>query len=166
VGTKAQTPAAKRAAPASLAPARIQQTFSVPFAYDVTFTRDALVPDNGALLEAFTRGSSDRRHRVLPIVDAGLAAAWPELSGWLTAYFTRHADRLELVALPAPVVGGEAEKDDPRVVDRLLALFHEHHMDRHSFVLVLGAGAVQVHAMDGALVEGAVAWMRGAAATP
>jgi 3-dehydroquinate synthase len=143
VGTQAQTPAAKRAALASLRPTRIQQSFSVPFAYDVTFTRDALVPDNGALLEAFTRGESERRHRVLSIVDAGLAAAWPELSGWLTAYFTRHAGRLELVALPAPVVGGEAAKNDPPVIDRLHALFHEHHMDRHSFVLVLGGGAVQ-----------------------
>ena len=115
----------------------------MPFAYDVTFTRDALAPDNGALLEAFTRGDPGRRHRVLPVVDAGLAAAWPELSGWVTAYFTRHAEHLELVALPEAVVGGEAAKNDPRVVERLHALFHEHHMDRHSFVLVLGGGAVQ-----------------------
>jgi len=143
VGTKAQTPATKRAAPASLAPTRIRQTFSVPFAYDVTFTRDALAPDNRALLEAFTRAGPGRRHRVLPIVDAGLAAAWPELPGWLTAYFTRHAEHLELVALPEPVPGGEAAKNDPRVIERLHALFHEHHMDRHSFVLVLGGGAVQ-----------------------
>jgi len=124
-------------------PVRLQQSFSVPFTYDVTFTRDALAPDNAALVEAFTRLESDRRHRVLPIVDAGLAAAWPELTGWLTAYFTRHAERLELVALPASVVGGEAAKNDPQIVTRLHALFHEHHLDRHSFALVLGGGAVQ-----------------------
>jgi 3-dehydroquinate synthase len=126
-----------------LAPVRLQQSFSVPFTYDVTFTRGALEPDNAALLEAFTRREPDRRHRVLPIVDAGLAAAWPELTGWLTAYFTRHAEWLELVALPAAVVGGEAAKNDPQIVTRLHALFHEHHMDRHSFALVLGGGAVQ-----------------------
>jgi 3-dehydroquinate synthase len=142
VGTKAQKPAAK-AAPALLPPARIQQSFSVPFAYDVTFTRGALEPGNGALLEAFTRREPARRHRVLPIVDAGLAAAFPELSGWLMTYFTRHAQRLELVAPPALVVGGEAAKNDPQIIARLHALFHEHHMDRHSFALVLGGGAVQ-----------------------
>jgi 3-dehydroquinate synthase len=124
-------------------PARLQQSFSVPFAYDVTFTRDALAPDNPALLDAFTRREPERRHRVLPVVDAGLAAAYPELPGWLTAYFTRHAERLELVAPPALVAGGEAAKNDPQVVARLHALFHEHHMDRHSFALVLGGGAVQ-----------------------
>jgi 3-dehydroquinate synthase len=70
-------------------------------------------------------------------------AAFPELPGWLTAYFTRHAERLELVAPPALVVGGEAAKNDPQLVARLHALFHAHHMDRHSFALVLGGGAVQ-----------------------
>jgi 3-dehydroquinate synthase len=115
----------------------------VPFAYDVTFTRDALAPENPALLEAFTRREPERRHRVLPIIDSGVHAAFPELPGWLTGYFTRHAERLELAALPALVVGGEAAKNDPQVVARLHALFYEHHMDRHSFVLVMGGGAVQ-----------------------
>jgi 3-dehydroquinate synthase len=148
VATEAQRPESEplaAAAPArgSRAPARIQQSFSVPFAYDVTFTRDALAPGNPALLEAFTRREPEGRHRVLPIVDSGLAAAYPELAGWLTAYFTRHAERLELVAPPVPVVGGEAAKNDPQVVARLHALFHAHHMDRHSFALIIGGGAVQ-----------------------
>jgi 3-dehydroquinate synthase len=130
-------------ASASLAPLRIEQSFSVPFTYDVAFSRDALDPANPTLVDALTRREPARRHRVLPVVDAGLAGAWPELTGWLTAYFTRHADRLELVAPPTRVVGGEAAKNDPEVVPRLHALFHEHHLDRHSFVLVLGGGAVQ-----------------------
>ena len=130
-------------APASLPLTRIHQSFSVPFEYDVAFTRGALAPDNPALLDAFTRREPARRHRVLPIVDAGLASVYPELAGWLTAYFTRYAGRLELVAPPVLVVGGEAAKNDPQVVPRLHALFHEHHMDRHSFALVLGGGAVQ-----------------------
>ena len=140
MGNEAKKAAAK---PASPEPTRIHQSFAVPFEYDVTFTRDALAPDNGALLEAFTRREPARRHRVLPIVDAGVHAAYPELPGWLTAYFTRHAQRLELVAPPALVAGGEAAKNDPQVVARLHALFHEHHLDRHSFVLVVGGGAVQ-----------------------
>jgi 3-dehydroquinate synthase len=138
------TPVNKKAAPQPVsAPMRIEQSFSVPFAYDVTFTRDALAPANAALVEAFTRREPGRRHRVLPVVDAGLAAAWPELTGWLTAYFTRHSDSIELVAPPTPVIGGEAAKNDPDVVPRLHALFHQHHLDRHSFVLVMGGGAVQ-----------------------
>ena len=145
MSTKAQTPASRPAQPsAGQAPAatRIQQTFAVPFAYDVVFTRDALDPRNDALVEVLAGREPARRHRVLPVVDAGLGAAWPEISGWLTAYFTRHAEKLELVAPPEPVVGGEEAKNDPALVARLHDLFQRHHMDRHSFVLVLGGGAV------------------------
>jgi 3-dehydroquinate synthase len=142
LATPAQNPASSRG-PAPNATLRIEQSFSVPFAYDVVFSRDALDPANPTLVEAFARREPTRRHRVLPVVDAGLAAAWPELTGWLMAYFTRHAERLELVAPPASVVGGEAAKNEPELISRLHALFHGHHMDRHSFVLVLGGGAVQ-----------------------
>ncbi len=138
-------PPAQKTAPraaASNATFRIEQAFSVPFAYDVVFSRDALDPANPTLVDAIARREPARRHRVLPIVDAGLAAAWPELGGWLTAYFTRHAARLELVAPLTPVVGGEAVKNDPEIIARLLALFQTHHLDRHSFVMVLGGGAV------------------------
>jgi 3-dehydroquinate synthase len=141
VSKKAQSPASKPAG-APAAAVRIEQSFSVPFSYGVTFTRDALDPRNSALVEAFTRLEPARRHRVMPVVDAGLAAAFPELGGWLTAYFTRHAEQLELVAPPEPVPGGEDAKNDPGVITRLHDLFQRHHLDRHSFVLVLGGGAV------------------------
>jgi 3-dehydroquinate synthase len=121
---------------------RLEQTFSVPFSYEVVFSRDVLDPANPTLVGVLSAREPERRHRVLPVVDAGLAAAWPELMGGLTAYFTRHADRLELVAPPALVVGGEAAKNDPRIIEDLHALFHRHHLDRHSFVLVMGGGAV------------------------
>jgi 3-dehydroquinate synthase len=124
-------------------PGRIQQAFSVSFGYDVTFTRDALSPDNTALLDSIAHREPERRHRVLPVVDAGLAAAFPELPGWITGYFTRHAARLELAAAPTVVTGGEAAKNDPQFVARLHALFYQYRLDRHSFVLVLGGGAVQ-----------------------
>jgi hypothetical protein len=118
VATKAQEPAT-RPAPATLPPARIEQSFSVPFSYDVTFTRDALAPENAALVEAFTRREPKRRHRVLPIVDAGLAAAFPEhLGGELTV----------------TLLGG---------IGRPL----------------------EVHEMDAALVERAIAWMRASASS-
>ena len=47
------------------------------------------------------------------------------------------------VAPPVSVLGGEAVKNDPQIIARLHALFHAHHLDRHSFALVLGGGAVQ-----------------------
>jgi 3-dehydroquinate synthase len=124
-------------------PDRIRQSFSVPFEYDVIFTRDAFAPDNRALVDALSQRQPNRRHKVLAIFDEGFAAAYPETAAQLRAYFQRHADHLVLVTDPVPILAGEAAKNDPDLVHRLHTLFHQHHMDRHSFVLVVGGGGVQ-----------------------
>jgi 3-dehydroquinate synthase len=125
------------------APDRIRQSFSVPFEYDVIFTWDAFAPQNRALVDALTARQPERRHKVLAVFDEGFSAAWPETAAQLRAYFDHHADRLQLVADPVHIVAGEAAKNDPGVVGRLHTLFHDRHMDRHSFILVVGGGGVQ-----------------------
>jgi 3-dehydroquinate synthase len=107
------------------------------------FTRDAFAPENRALVDAISQRQPHRRHKVLAIFDEGFAAAWPETPAQLSRYCDQHADRLALVADAIPVLGGEAAKNDPALVERLHTLFHRHHMDRHSFVLVVGGGGVQ-----------------------
>jgi 3-dehydroquinate synthase len=122
---------------------RIRQSFAVPFEYDVVFTWDAFAPSNLALVEALTARQPERRHKVLAIFDEGFQAAWPEAPGQLAAYFQHHGQRLQLVSPPVPIVAGEAAKNDPQLVHRLHTLFHDLHMDRHSYVLVVGGGGVQ-----------------------
>jgi 3-dehydroquinate synthase len=131
--------------PAAVTPEarRIRQTFSVPFAYDVVFARDVLAAGSTVLVDALAQREPGRVHRVLPVLDGGLEAAWPELRGWLARYFHRHADRLVLAGPPVTIVGGEAAKGDPAIVAGLHELFFRQGLDRHSFVLVLGGGAVQ-----------------------
>jgi 3-dehydroquinate synthase len=124
-------------------PDRIRQSFSVPFEYDVIFTRGAFAPENRALVDALSQRQPTRRHKVLAIFDEGFLAAWPETAGELRRYCEHHADHLALVTDPVPVLAGEAAKNDPGLVGRLHTLFHQHHMDRHSFVLVVGGGGVQ-----------------------
>jgi 3-dehydroquinate synthase len=122
---------------------RIRQRFSAAFEYDVVFTRDALDPRNPTLAEALSLREPSRRHSVLAVLDEGLELAWPELRGWLQGYFERHANRISLRGDAVTIVGGEAAKNDPGVVQRLHAVFHGRRLDRHSFVLILGGGAVQ-----------------------
>jgi 3-dehydroquinate synthase len=124
-------------------PDRIRQRFSVPFEYDVVFTWDSLDPQNPVLLDALTQREPTRRHRVMAILDGGFEAAWPETRGQLRAYFERHRDRLALLADPVSIVGGEAAKNDPALVHHLHTLFHDNHVDRHSYILVIGGGGVQ-----------------------
>lgn len=119
-----------------------RQRFTVSFEYPVCFTSDAFSPRNPQLADAIAWREPARRHRVLPVVDSGVADAWPQLPRDLRGYVAAHDDRLSLVAEPIVVPGGEPVKNDPAVVSHLLSRFDALGMDRHSFVLVIGGGAV------------------------
>ncbi len=118
------------------------QRISVPFDYPVYFTRDVLAPQSTELLEAITRNEPERRHRLLVVVDDGVARAWPELSGSLTGYVARHGEHLTLAAEPIVVAGGERVKNDHRVLADLHARLHALAIDRQSVVVIVGGGAV------------------------
>jgi 3-dehydroquinate synthase len=119
------------------------QEFTVAFRYPVYFTADALDPANPTLAEAVSRAEPDRRHRVFVVVDDGVAHAWPDLCAAVGRYADAHPRLLELTAAPVLIPGGERAKNDPAVTQRLHERLHELRIDRHSFVLVVGGGAVQ-----------------------
>jgi len=119
-----------------------EQALAVRFTYPVHFTRDAFAPANPALVRAVSRLEPARRHRLVPLVDAGVAAAWPSLPALLDAYVDAHGDALALVGTPLVVPGGEAIKNDPEAVARLHRHLHDLHVDRQSCVLAIGGGAM------------------------
>src|SRR3977135_3090744 len=100
------------------------QTISVPFEYPVYFTRDVFAPDNRALADAITRKEPGRRHRLLVVVDDGVAAAWPDLAATIARYVECHADVLALATAPVVIAGGERSKNDPAVLADLHARLH------------------------------------------
>lgn len=122
---------------------RVLQRFAVPYEYTVTFTRDVFDPANPALVDALTGREPDRRQLAFAVMDAGFDRAWPEVRSLLSRYFEAHRDRLRLEGDVHLVPGGEAAKNDPTLVPALHALFAQHHLDRHAFVLVVGGGGVQ-----------------------
>lgn len=75
-------------------------------------------------------------------VDSFVAEANPQLLEQICTYFAAHPLQLELAAPPRIVAGGEAAKNDFGLVDGFMRLLLEHRMDRHSFVLIVGGGAV------------------------
>jgi 3-dehydroquinate synthase len=118
----------------------ILQRIPLVLEYPVVFTHDVFAPGNSALLDAIARREPELRHRFVAVVDAGVAAAWPALATDIETYAAHHAARLELVAPPWHIPGGEAAKDRvvlDRLVDRLAAL----RLDRHACVVAIGGGA-------------------------
>jgi 3-dehydroquinate synthase len=57
-------------------------------------------------------------------------------------YCAAHADALELTAPPLVVPGGEAIKNQAGPVDEIRAAIDVHGVDRHSYVVAIGGGAV------------------------
>jgi 3-dehydroquinate synthase len=76
------------------------------------------------------------------VIDDGVANAWPHLAATINRYALSHGESVEIVCDPMVVPGGEACKNDPTYVDELHKAFAEKGLDRHSFVLVVGGGAV------------------------
>jgi len=117
-------------------------SFSVPFRYSVHFTERVLDPDNRVLIDALCRLEPKRRHRVLAVIDDGVERAHPQLAASLRRYASAHAEHLQLLGEPLVVPGGERSKNDPGIVTRLHERMASVGLDRHSYCLVIGGGAV------------------------
>ena len=112
------------------------------FDYPVVFTRDVFATGNRALVNVFARRGEAREHRCMVFVDAAVAQANPNLLDAIRQYASAHRGALHLAADPVVVPGGEAIKNNLEAVrDMVLALTRER-MDRQSFVVIVGGGAV------------------------
>jgi 3-dehydroquinate synthase len=125
------------------APATVHvQRFAVAYEYPVYFTERLFEPGNPVLTDVVTRLEAERRHRCLMFVDDGLLGARPALADEVEAYFRAHADKLALVAAPIPVPGGEQVKNELFFVEQMQRRVFEHAIDRHSYVIAVGGGAL------------------------
>ena len=111
--------------------------FQIPvtFKHRVCFTRDAFAAGNPLLGEILTEGGG---RRVLVTIEESVAKAWPELARRIETYFADLGfDWRGIHILP----GGEAVKADDALVRRVWGLIDREHVDRHSYVIVIGGGA-------------------------
>lgn len=119
-----------------------QHGFSVEYVLPLVFTRDAFAPANLNLRRLLALREPQRRHRVALFIDAGVLRALPALPQRIAAYAAAHADAIELAGEVVAVPGGEDCKNDPRLLEGLLAALAERRIDRHSYAVAIGGGAV------------------------
>jgi 3-dehydroquinate synthase len=111
--------------------------FQIPvtFKHRVVFTRGAFSPENPVLAEILREGGG---RRALVLIEEAVAAAWPRLTDEVCAYLTRQDLELRgVLVLP----GGEAVKADGQLVERVWREIDAAHLDRHSYVMIIGGGA-------------------------
>jgi 3-dehydroquinate synthase len=118
-----------------------RQAFSISYDYPVYFTRDLFDPANPCLHRALAAVEPEKRHRFAIFVDEGVTLAAPNL---LTR-ITRHAAAHPLMALAGDIVvvpGGEAVKNQHDCVEHMLSELSSRQIDRQSFAIAIGGGAV------------------------
>lgn len=119
-----------------------QQEFFVPYSFPVVFTRGLFREANPAFRDALARLEPGKRHRCLVFLDDRLEEARPQLAGEIAAYFAAHKNSLDLVAPPVSVPGGERIKSELHFVEDMQRKLFDHHIDRHSYVVAVGGGAM------------------------
>jgi 3-dehydroquinate synthase len=116
--------------------------FTVPFEFPLHFTRSVFERRNPLLMTIVSRLEPARRHRLLIVVDERVAASNPHLHDAMLGYAAEHAASLELVSPPVIVPGGEAVKNDIAHALSLLKVINDTGLDRQSYVVIVGGGAV------------------------
>lgn len=117
----------------------LEQSFSVPFRYPVAFTENLFDPQNQILANVL-RG--DRVPKVLFVVDSGVSDTHSHLITEIKNYASANADVFTLAAEPMIAVGGEACKNEESEYQKIVEATHLYSIDRHSYIAVIGGGAV------------------------
>ena len=117
------------------------QSLTVPFEFPVIFTRNVFAADNPLLAETMNRLGEGRRHRAMVAIDSGVDAAHRDLQRRIKEYFHAHPARTELATMVV-VPGGEQAKNGWETVREVMWTIGSVHLDRQSFVIVVGGGAV------------------------
>lgn len=119
----------------------LRQSFAVTYDYSVYFADGVFTPDNPLLRDVLSR-AGEGPHRLMIVLDSGVAEHHPRLGDQIQAYCEHHADAIALSGEPLIVKGGEVCKLAPLEVQQFYDKVAEEAICRHSFVLVIGGGAV------------------------
>jgi 3-dehydroquinate synthase len=119
---------------------RIRQSFKVRFAYDVTFTRDVFASGNTDLASVLEPGVGGEA-KVVAFVDSGLVPGRPDIAREVESWCDARPN-VTLVAPVEVVPGGEEIKNALDILDRVGRIAADAGLDRHSYVLIIGGGAV------------------------
>lgn len=119
-----------------------RQRFVVSYDYTVHFTRGVFDPANATFAHALSRGDGGTAGTALVVVDEGLVSARADITDMIRRYAQAHADLVTLAAEPIVIPGGERAKNDPDLLARLQREILALGIDRHSYVVAVGGGAV------------------------
>lgn len=121
-------------------PRKLDIDFQVPYRHRLRFTEDCLGSD-WEIVESLMEGSEGVAVRVQCWVDQGVSDADASLIERLEERLGR-SDRLQATGRVRLLEGGEEVKNQSRWVDSVFEAIDGEGLDRRSYILVVGGGAV------------------------
>ncbi len=133
----------------------VKQNIQVNFNYSVLFTKNAFSRENTILAKVFANTDSNdnatfvestafeehiKQTKVLVVIDDNVVKKHTDLITQLKSYALAH--KIDLVRAPLIVPGGEQVKKDLSHLDTIYQLVADEKIDRHSYILAIGGGAV------------------------
>lgn len=118
--------------------ARVQ----LDLAHRVRFTRDVFASTNGTLRDLFEAKSTSPTGKLLVVVDQQLVSHRPGLQREIESYFSDSSRALPKIVGFCSLPGGERVKNDLSLLESLLGDLNRFEIDRHSYVLAIGGGAL------------------------
>jgi 3-dehydroquinate synthase len=122
--------------------ALIERTFQVSYRHRVFFTQSVFDAQNPLLAEVLSDRETHLARKVLVVLDESLALAQPKLKSAIDAYFAIASGSLTLVCPPMILEGGERVKNSYFHVSEIQSYIDRYHIDRHSYVIGVGGGAL------------------------
>ncbi|MEM8939271.1 MAG: 3-dehydroquinate synthase [Bacteroidota bacterium] len=118
----------------------IKQSFQVEFNYSVSFTENLFYCKNTLLVDIIKANSLHSNVKVAFVIDKNVDLLHKDLSEKINSYFTIH----DLECLPETMIvtGGEACKNDPQILQTVLEFVNEKRIDKHSYLIGIGGGAL------------------------
>jgi 3-dehydroquinate synthase len=120
----------------------IRRTIECRFEHSIGFTTGVFDPANTLLKDTLLRDPPQKPARVLVVLDEGLHRAQPALALRIESCLKSLDRRLDLVRPPVLVEGGESLKNSWNHVSGILAQIDRYGIDRHSYLIAVGGGAL------------------------
>lgn len=119
----------------------IKQSFQVNFNFNLIFTSQIFSTDNNILTNLLSKNTSTQSKAVI-VVDQGVINAHPQLEESIHNYFKHYKDLITLCGSILKIPGGEQAKNNEDHIKTLLEQVNEFSIDRHSYIIAIGGGAV------------------------
>ncbi|GAA3563279.1 3-dehydroquinate synthase [Snuella lapsa] len=119
----------------------IKQAFQVNINFNLIFTSHLFEIDNPILVDLFSDNANTKSNAIV-VIDDGVTKAHPQLKASIINYFKAHNASINLQGDILEIPGGEQAKNSEAHIKTILKSVNNFGIDRHSYVIAIGGGAV------------------------